>query len=161
MSAFNRLLIAGVLLASSASLLSLSPVLAQAKPDLSNEQLSQLQSPPTVTPPVENLQTPVATVRIPNGQLDIILINQTGTQIVYQVLGEPSQSTLKTDAINTLHQQEVPFNLSFYRPDRGPIEVTAEAVKPGELRVIFKRGANLDTDRISLTVQKSGQVFLN
>ncbi|HEY9673385.1 MAG TPA: hypothetical protein V6D11_18220 [Waterburya sp.] len=161
MNTFKRLLIAGVLLANSASLVSLSPVLAQIKPDTSSEQPSELQPPPTVTPPVENLQTPVATVSIPNGRVNIILVNQTGTQVIYQVLGEPRQSTLKADTIDTLRQREVPFNLSFYRPDRGPIEVTAEAVKSGELRIIFKRGANLDVDRISLTVQKSGQVFLN
>jgi hypothetical protein len=161
MNTFKRLLIAGVLIANSASLVSLSPVFAQTKPDTSNEPVSESQSPPTVTPPVENLQTPVATVSIPNGRVNIILVNQTGTQVIYQVLGQPRQSTLKVDTIDTLRQQEVPFNLSFYRPDRGPIEVTAEAVKSGELRVTFKRGANLDVDKISLTVQKSGQVFLN
>lgn len=161
MNTFKRLLIAGVLIVNSTSLVSLSPVFAQTKPDTSSEQPPELQPPPTVTPPVENLQTPVTTVSLPNGRVNIILVNQTGTQIIYQVLGEPQQSTLKMDAISTLRQREVPFNLSFYRPDRGAIEVTAEAVKPGELRVTFKRGANLDVDKISLTVQKSGQVFLN
>jgi hypothetical protein len=158
MSSVKRLLLAGVLIAGSASLLSLLPVIAQVK---NSHWLAQLQPPPVTTPPVENLQTPAATVSLPNQQVDITLVNQTGTEIVYQVLGELNQSTLSANGMDTLSQQRVPFNLSFYRPDRGPIEVTAEAVKPGELRVIFQRGSSLDIDRISLTVQKSGEVFLN
>jgi hypothetical protein len=160
MNAFNRLLLAGTLIVGSASLLSLTPVLAQVRQERP-DWLAQVQAPPAPTPPVENLQPPVATVSIPNGRLNITLVNQTGTQVVYQVLGERNQGTLQTDASATFNQREVPFNLSFYRPDRGPIEVVAEAAKPGELRVIFKRGSSFDTDKISLTVQKSGEIFLN
>jgi hypothetical protein len=146
---FNRPLLAGVLVASSAVLLANAPILAQKQPPL------------TTTPPVESLQAPAATVSLPDRQVDIILVNQTGTEVVYQVLGELSQSRMAADRADSLRNLKTPMNLSFYRPDRGPIEVVAEATKPGELRVIFKRGSSFDVDRISLTVQETGQVFLN
>lgn len=166
MKLINPLLMAGVLVVSPLVLLGNAPSSAQTRQAILQEfpadsAISQNPAAPIVAPPVENLQPPAATLSLPDGRVDIILVNQTGTQVVYQVLGQPNQASLAADATNRLGRLSTPANLSFYRPDRGPIEVTAQAIGPGQLRVIFKRGANLDIDRLSLTVQETGQVFLN
>jgi len=166
MKLVNPLLIAGVLLVGTAVSLGNAPALAQVRQGIlqefsSDSSSAQKPATPTSAPPVETLQPPATTVSLPDGRVDIILVNQTGTNVVYEVLGQPNQATLAADATNTLPRLSTPANLSFYRPDRGPIEVTAEGIGPGQLRVIFRRGANLDIDRLSLTVQETGQVFLN
>lgn len=166
MKLVNPLLMLGVLVVSPVMLLGHAPTSAQTRQEIvqefsSDSAIAQKPAAPIVAPPVENLQTPAATVSLPDGRVEIILVNQTGTQVVYQVLGQPNQANLAADATNRLDRLSTPANLSFYRPDRGSIEVTAQAIGPGQLRVIFKRGANLDIDRLSLTVQETGQVFLN
>jgi hypothetical protein len=116
-----------------------------------------LQSAPV--PPAQ-LKEPTLTMNLPEGQVNISLVNQTGTAITYQVLGNTAERSLPIDAKYTLQRLAVPTNMSFYRPDRGPIDATVQATAPGTLQLIFKRGPNFDHDHTALTVLDSGQVFL-
>lgn len=130
--------------------------IAPSKPFLVSQEVA-----PIFAPPVESLQEPAATVSLPDGKVTISLVNQTGTEVVYSVLGDKNQWRLEADTTERLQQLKTPANLSFYRPDRGAIEVTFETSRLGELQVIFQRGTSFDVDRTALTVQETGQVFLN
>lgn len=167
MHCFNRPVLAGMLVALGAGLLSPLPALSQARPGILNEPpyarpgRAPATTTPVTEPPVEALQPPAATLSLPRAQINIVLVNETGTTMTYQVVGDTNERSLAAGETYTLRDLSVPTNVNFYRPDRGPTDVTAEAAAPGELRLLFKRGSSFDVDRTSLTVQASGQVFLN
>ncbi len=125
-----------------------------------SEGQSQRQGPQPAPVPPAQLKEPTVTMSLPKGQVNIALVNQTGTAITYQVLGDTEERRLPIDAKYILQRLSAPANMSFYRPDRGPIDATIQATAPGELQLIFKRGPDFDHDHTALTVLDSGQVFL-
>ncbi|MBD2104917.1 hypothetical protein [Leptolyngbya sp. FACHB-261] len=156
----------GTLVVGLAGLAAVLPVQAQSRPSVFNEPpytrpTTQPSAPSSTAPPVERLQAPSAVVSPRNGQISIVLVNQTGTEVTYQVIGDTSERSLSAESTYTLRDLSVPTNMSFYRPDRGPLAVAADSPAPGELRLVFSRGPSFDVDRTSLTVQASGQAFLN
>ncbi|NEO99861.1 MAG: hypothetical protein F6K58_14510 [Symploca sp. SIO2E9] len=166
MNSFNRTLLASVLIMNAAVLLDNTLATAEVRPEsdaelLPEQLLEEMQPPPTVTPPVEQLQSPVTTVSMSEAKLNIIMVNETGTKVTYGVLGQDSQLNLEVEQSQTLKNLEAPIDISFYRPDRGPIKVITRASKVGELQVILQRGTDFDTDKSVLSVQETGQVFLN
>jgi lipoprotein-anchoring transpeptidase ErfK/SrfK len=146
----NRL-IGGLLVLSSFALLNL--------PAWSEGQNQKRSPQPAPVPPAQ-LKEPTTTISLPKGQVNISLVNQTGTAVTYQVLGDTEERRLPINTKQTLQRLPTPANMSFYRPDRGPIDATVRATAPGELQLIFKRGPNFDRDHTFLTVLDSGQVFL-
>jgi hypothetical protein len=60
-----------------------------------------------------------------------------------------------------LRRLPAPANVSFYRPDRGPIEVSTKTIGPNKIEVTLRRGNGPDDDHSFLTVQESGKVILN
>lgn len=166
MNYFNRTLLAGVLIMNAGLLIDNTLATAEVRPGSEAQQLREqllkdMQPPPTVTPPVEQLQSPVTTVSIPEAKLNVIMVNETGTNITYGVLGKDSQLSLEIDQSQTLNNLEAPIDISFYRPDRGPIKVITRATRVGELQVILQRGTDFDNDKSVLSVQETGQVFVN
>jgi hypothetical protein len=146
----NRLL-GGLLVVSSLALLNM--------PAWSGGQNQKLGQQPAPVPPAQ-LKEPTTTVGLPKGQVNITLVNQTGTVVTYQVLGDTAERRLPTNAKYTLRRLQTPTDMSFYRPDRGPIDATVQATAAGELQLIFRRGPNFDRDNSFLSVLDSGQVFL-
>jgi hypothetical protein len=144
-------LIGGLLVLCSLTLLNL--------PAWSEGQNRQRSAQPAPVPPAQ-LKEPTATMSLPRGQVNIALVNQTGTAITYQVLGDTEERRLSADTKYTLQRLPAPANMSFYRPDRGPIDATIQAIAPGELQIVFNRGPNSDRDHTFLSVLDSGQVFL-
>jgi hypothetical protein len=146
----NRLL-GGLLVLSSLALLNM--------PAWSEGQNQKRGTEPAPVPPAQ-LKEPTTTVSLPKGQVDITLVNQTGTVVTYQVLGDTAERRLPPKMKQTLQRLPTPTNMSFYRPDRGPIDAKVQAKAPGELQLIFRRGPNFDRDNSFLSVLDSGQVFL-
>ncbi|NER29283.1 MAG: hypothetical protein F6J89_17075 [Symploca sp. SIO1C4] len=166
MNSFNRTLLAGVLIMNAAVVLDNTLVTAEVVPKsdagLSREQLLEDMEPaPSVTPSVEQLQPAVTTVSMPDALVNITMINQTGTKVTYGVLGRDRQLSLEVDQSQVLNNLEAPIHISFYRPDRGPIKVITRATSVGELQVILQRGTDFNTDKSALSIQETGQVFLN
>lgn len=125
-----------------------------------SEGQNQKQGPQPAPVPPAQLKEPTTTMSLPKGQVNIALVNQTGTAITYQVLGDTEERRLPTATKYTLQRLPAPANMSFYRPDRGPIDATIQSTAPGELQIIFNRGPNSDRDHTFLSVLDSGQVFL-
>jgi hypothetical protein len=141
------------------SLLVLSSFVLLNTPAWSEAQKPQ-RTPEAAPVPPAQLKAPTTTVRLPGNQVNISMVNQTGTDVTYQVLGDTAERRLSINTKYTLHGLPVPTNMSFYRPDRGPIDAIVQATAPGELQIIFKRALSFDHDNTFLTVLDSGQVFL-
>jgi serine/threonine protein kinase len=103
----------------------------------------------------------IATASPNSGRVDVSLVNATGTVVSYQVLGNTDERSLYADMRSNLRGLPAPANVSFYRPDRGPIEVSTKTIAPGKIEVILRRGNGPDTDHSFMTVQDSGKVTLN
>jgi hypothetical protein len=125
-----------------------------------SEGQSQERGQQSAPVPPAQLKEPTTTVNLPKDRVNITLVNQTGTAVTYQVLGDTAERRLPTNAQYTLRRLPTPTDMSFYRPDRGPIDATVQATAPGELQLIFRRGPNFDHDNSFLSVLDSGQVFL-
>jgi hypothetical protein len=121
---------------------------------------SESTSPQPSLNPEESRKT-IAKVSPSGGRVEISLINATGTVVSYQVLGNTDERSLYADMRSNLRGLPAPANVSFYRPDRGPIDVSAKAIGPNKIQVILRRGNDPDTDHSFLTVQESGKVILN
>ena len=144
-------LLGGLLVLSSFALLN-TPVWSEGQ----NQKRGQQPAP---VPPAQ-LKEPTTTISLPKGQVNISLVNETGTVVTYQVLGDTAERRLPTNAKYTLRRLATPTDMSFYRPDRGPIDATVKATAPGELQLIFRRGPTFDRDNSFLSILDSGQVFL-
>ncbi len=103
----------------------------------------------------------VATASPVSSRVDISLVNATGTLVSYQVLGNTDERYLYADMRSNLRGLPAPANVSFYRPDRGPIEIITKTIAPGKVQVTLRRGSGPDNDHSFLTVQDSGKVTLD
>ncbi len=114
------------------------------------------------TPPLpEELQSPSATVVLVNGTVNVTLVNQTYTDITYQVVGDTEPRTLSGRNDVTLKTLRAPVTITFQRPDRGLLLVSPEASEAGSLEVTLTETTDLDVDKSAMTIQETGDVFLN
>jgi serine/threonine protein kinase len=115
---------------------------------------------PQQTPNTEGNRK-IATASPNSSRVDVSLVNATGTVVSYQVLGNTDERSLYADMRSNLRGLPAPANVSFYRPDRGPIEVSIKTLAPGKIEVILRRGDGPDKDHSFITVQDSGKVTLD
>jgi serine/threonine protein kinase len=129
-------------------------------PSVNSEAASPKTSPqPTPNEGVD--RKAVAAVSPSGGRVDVSLVNATGTVVSYQVLGNTDERSLYADMRSNLRGLPAPANVSFYRPDRGPIVVNTRTIGPNKIEVTLRRGNGPDDDHSFLTVQESGKVILN
>ena len=137
-----------------------SPVLV-AKNSLEANK-SETPSPlPSVNPNTGGSRKTIAAASPSSGRVDVSLVNATGTVVSYQVLGNTDERSLSAHMRSNLRGLPAPANVSFYRPDRGPIEVSIKTIAPGKIEVTLTRGYGPETDHSFITVQTSGKVILN
>lgn len=115
----------------------------------------------TVIPTPEQQQAATTTVRPVNGVVNLRLVNNSGADITYQVIGDTQPRYLTGNRSVTLSSIDTPTTLTFYRPDRGFLVVTPQPVSPGVLEVRFNPTNNFTLDNTTMTVQPSGAVYLN
>lgn len=58
------------------------------------------------------------------GNVDIRLVNQTNSRVCYQVIGETRQRLVSPQAAVTLQNLNLPATVTFFRPDRGFLQVS-------------------------------------
>lgn len=131
------------------------------------EQVPSPSTPPApgsvLQPPLpKQSQSPSATVMPINGKVSIKLVNETGANITYQVIGDTNQRSLQGKSNVNLLDLSAPVTLTFKRNDGGLLMVSPQASsQPGMLEVTFTETTDLTTDRTTMTVQETGAVFLN
>lgn len=134
------------------------------------------QSPTTATPVPNQLPSGNAPVQIPlpgtvqppsafvapnNGTVNIELINNTNTDVTYEVIGATDQRSISGRSQVTLQGLPVPVNMTFVRPDGGFVTVTPRQLAPGVLQVTLVEAPNVDVGQGALNIQRDGGVFLN
>lgn len=132
-------------------------VIAQTSPSGSNTR-------PADNPPLpEQLQSPSAIVQPVNGRVSIRLVNTTGTDITYQVIGVTEQRKLAGRSNVTLQDLNAPINIAFYRPDRGFLLVQPQTLSnnPGTLEVTLTETENFSIDKTTMVINAKGEVYLN
>lgn len=111
-----------------------------------------------LTSPVE--PTPIGTVQLQAGKVNVQLKNMTDTDITYQVIEHTQQRTLvgKTDLV--LQDLPAPVTITFLRPDAGFVRVTMVA-NPGSdvLVLVLDEATGLNDSQISVRVQSNGNVL--
>ncbi|MFB2839806.1 hypothetical protein [Floridanema evergladense] len=115
----------------------------------------------TVIPTPEQQQAAITSVRPVNGVVNLRLVNNSGADITYQVIGETQPRYLTGNNNITLRSIDTPTTLTFYRPDGGFLFVNPRPVSPGVLEVRFDRTSSFSLDKSALTIQPTGAVYLN
>lgn len=129
--------------------------------DLRNSSVNSSLSTPVNPPLPEQLQPPSATVSLVQGAVSVKLINQTYTNVTYQVIGDTKPRTLSGRSDITLESLQAPITITFYRPDRGFLQVHPQTSEPGMVEVTLTETTNLGADKTVMKIQKNGNVFLN
>lgn len=112
--------------------------------------------------PPEALPVPIAVVSPINGTVTIRLVNQTGAAISYQVIEDTQFRSLNGRSEITLRSLTIPTTLTFRRDDGGLLRVSLQANNPsGTITLTLNETADFATDRTTLTVERSGGVYLN
>lgn len=135
---------------------------APSNPDSTSTPRNTLPSTTRISPPLpEQLQSPSAIVVPVNGTVNVKLVNQTYTDVTYQVIGEVETRTLPGRSEVTLQTLKTPVNITFYRPDRGFLLVRPQSSEAGMLEVSLSETTDLGIDKTAMTIQENGSVFLN
>lgn len=116
---------------------------------------------PAQAPLPETVQSPSAFVTPINGTVSIELINNTNTNVTYEVLGVTDQRSLVGGSQVTLQGLQVPVNMTFVRPDGGFVTVTPRQIAPGVLEVTLVEAVDVDAGQGALNIQRDGGVFLS
>ena len=106
-------------------------------------------------------QTPVATVTPRNDTIDVRLVNQTNTNVTYQVIGDTQKRILPGQSDTTLLALNVPVTVSISRPDGGLLKVETLVPEAGMLELKLDETVDFGKDKNSIVVEEDGSVFLN
>ncbi|MBG1264109.1 hypothetical protein [Nostoc commune] len=107
-------------------------------------------------------ETPSATIALPNGTVNITLVNETAANVTYQVIGDTAPRSLQGKSNVILQGLKVPVTVTFEREDRGQLIVTPQASsEPGSLEVTFNEATNAAQGRNALRIERNGSVFMN
>lgn len=119
-------------------------------------------SPTTIQPPLpEEQQPPSTTVLLNQGKVSIKLINRTGAKITYQAIGNTAPRSLPGKSDVTLKDLVAPVTVTFKREDGGLLNATGRSPTPGVLELTLDATTDLGTDKQSMQIQPTGDVFLN
>ncbi len=107
-------------------------------------------------------QTPIATIAPTNGQVNIRLLNNTGANVTYQIIGDTGQRSLEGKSNVMLQGLSIPITLTFYREDGGLLAVTPITTsQPGMLEVTLRETTKVKQDTRAVRIEQNGQVYLN
>ncbi|MBD2354049.1 hypothetical protein H6G41_05335 [Tolypothrix sp. FACHB-123] len=107
-------------------------------------------------------QSPVATVALlENANVNIRLVNDTGANITYQVVGDTNERSLGGQSDVILQGLRAPITVTFQRADGGLISVNAQASETGLLEVRLDETTDVAQDKKAMRIQSNGSVFLN
>ncbi len=115
----------------------------------------------STSPLPEELSEAIAIATPVNDQLSISVINNTGTTITYEALGDTDVRQLMMDESIMLQGISLPTTLTFVRPDNGFVEVSVTPSQEGMLEIVLTPKETFDDVKGVVRIQAGGQVFLN
>lgn len=124
--------------------------------------------PPTTreVPPLPEVRSDIITTIEPyNGQVEVILDNNTNSIVSYQILGHTGQRWLEDGEQAVLRNVPVPVTITMVREDGGLLQVTPspadEWAESNNLHVTLDEDLTLDATKGVLRIQSDGNVLLN
>lgn len=158
----------GVLLMGGGSIGLLAPsiVRAQTTPGIFNEppynRAPNTQPIRTPEPDQAPDRPPVTSLKLADGKVNLRLVNKTGTQVAYEVIGDTDPRQIAGRSDITLSGLRTPMNLVFYRPDRGflIVDMKPSSTGDGTLEVTLTETDNQDLGASSVIVNPRGEVFV-
>lgn len=106
-------------------------------------------------------QSPVATVALNNGSVNVRLVNDTGANVTYQVIGDTNERSLSGKSDIVLQNLRAPITVTFQREDGGLLSVNAQPSETGLLEVRLNETTDVAQDAKAMRIQSNGSVFLN
>lgn len=126
-----------------------------------SQQVSQQTGQQVGIPLPEQQQGAMMRVMPVNGELNVKLINETGSPVTYQIVEDTKPRFLSRDGEVSLTKLKMPLTLTFHQPNGGLLSVNSQAVSdPGVLEVRLDKARNLSADKNVLVVEESGLVFV-
>ena len=114
---------------------------------------------PSSPPLPEAGRQAIATVTPTNGQLSIELVNNTGTAVSYEVIGDTSRRTLLLNESAMLRGIPLPTTITVVRQDKGFVNIAATSFEDGVLKISLEPRPSLDDAQSAIRIQADGQVF--
>ncbi|MEA5622737.1 hypothetical protein [Nostoc sp. UHCC 0251] len=107
-------------------------------------------------------QAPNATIALANGRVNIRLVNDTATNVTYQVIGDTAPRSLSGKSDVTLQSLSAPVTVTFQREDGGQLTVTPQiSSEAGSLEVRFNEATDVAQGRSTMRIEQNGSLFLN
>jgi hypothetical protein len=107
-------------------------------------------------------QTPITTIALANGRVNIRLVNDTAANVTFQVIGDTAPRSLQGKSDVILQGLSAPVTVTFERIDGGQLIVTPQpSSEPGSLEVTFNEATNATQGRSAMRIEPNGSVFLN
>ncbi|MGF1492875.1 MAG: hypothetical protein ACFBSC_10575 [Microcoleaceae cyanobacterium] len=130
-------------------------------PATSSEKSVKLSQSPVIQPPPPEVQTPpVARVQPMDGKVNITLMNDTGANITYAVVGETDERTLAGEQKAELLGLPLPTTITTVRQDKGLIDIKATSSEMGQLEISMDEEPNVGSSELTIRVQADGQVLV-
>ncbi len=125
--------------------------------------VSPAPSPSVMQPPLPGeRQEPITTISMMGQTVEVRLMNMTAADVIYEVVVDTDQRILTGDGQVTLQNLSAPFTLTLFREDGGLLNVMPQPTgEPGVLVLSLEETTDLGADRSTVTVQPSGEVFVN
>jgi hypothetical protein len=118
-------------------------------------------SAPQIPLPSER-QAPSTKLALANGRVNVNLVNDTGAEVTYQVIGDTEQRSLAGKTNTMLRGLNAPVTITFYRKDGGLVQVTPQPTgEAGMLTVTLKATTEQIQDKRTVRIEQDGTVFLN
>ena len=135
-------------------------------PGTPNEPVAPLpgnaDTPASVPPLPEERSEPVAMVMPMDGQVSVMLKNNTNALITYEAVGHTQRRYLQGGEETTLQGLPLPLTLTMVRQDDGFIEVVPVTSESGMLEISLDEETEpLDENQGVVRIQEDGQVFVN
>jgi hypothetical protein len=134
-----------------------------AQPQIAQPQIAQPQiAQPQIAQPTAADDSPDTAINPQNGKVNIRFVNETGTNIEYQVISDTEPRVLAGRQSMVLEGLPVPSTLTFRRQDFGFLQVSYQRdLSSGTLTVMVKETPDFGSDRTSIYVDPTGKVFFN
>lgn len=116
-----------------------------------------------IQPPLpRERQQPSARLALVNNQVNLRLVNNTGAEVTYEVIGDTPPRSLEGKSNVMLQGLNAPVTLTLYRQDGGLIQVIPQTTSTqGMLEVRLDETTNVSQDKGTVRIQEDGTVFLN
>jgi hypothetical protein len=113
---------------------------------------------PQLLPGVE--PTPIATVSLQSGRVNVQLKNTVNTPVTYQAIGHTEERILAPRSEVTLQDLPAPVTITFLRSDSGLLKVAPMVnAEPGNLMLMLNEATGLNDSQGSVRIQATGKVL--